>query len=264
MCDFHDATDERALHVVARQGVEDGVRVWVGSAGLAAAMVPALVEKGLHFAGHAEDDDKSEGEWHEGNPVVVVAGSVHPVTVAQVAATTSVGVAHLAIDPRRLETWPSAATLDGALAGDDRPVHSTHPSAVGPYSHTFPRQSGETSLSRTTLIISTHAHLPDGAPPETWTAGAVSFLDRVADALARRLTSGAKFALVVTGGETAQLLFARLGASAIDVTGEVLPGIPTGRLDVGGHVVPIVTKSGGFGTDLDLMSIITGTAQTRA
>jgi uncharacterized protein YgbK (DUF1537 family) len=62
-------------------------------------------------------------------------------------------------------------------------------------------------------------------------------------------------ALVVIGGETAQGLFRRLGAMMIDVTGEVLPGIPTGRVHVGSMAVPIVTKSGGFGTTGDLITI---------
>ena len=104
-CDFHDAVDETALREIAEQGVDDGVRVWVGTAGLAAELVPALIEKGLHFSGHEGESDEV-GPWHEGRSVVVVAGSVHPTTVAQVAALAETGVPHLAIDPQSPATWP--------------------------------------------------------------------------------------------------------------------------------------------------------------
>lgn len=242
-CDFHDAADEETLHAIAKQGVDDGVRVWVGTAGLAAELVPALIEKGLHFAGHeGTDGDESDAPWHDGSPVVVIAGSVHPVTIAQIASVANAGARHLAIDPQRPETWPSASALDEAFASADATAGST----AGP------------------LVISTHVAVPDGPIPDAWNRGAAELLDRIADALARRLATGIPMALVVTGGETAQSLFARLGATAIDVTGEVLPGIPTGRLHVGQRLVPIVTKSGGFGGPSDLATIIDGASQPRA
>ena len=244
-CDFHDAADEATLQAIAKQGVDDGVRVWVGSAGLAAELVPALIEKGLHFAGHegtdGDDGFASDAPWHGGSQIVVIAGSVHPVTVAQVASVALAGVRHLAFDPQRPETWPSASTLDQALSGDLTGVSET----TGP------------------LVFSTHVAVPDGPVPDAWNRGAAELLERTANALTRRLATGVPMALVVTGGETAQSLFARLGATAIDVTGEVLPGIPTGRLHVGPYLVPIVTKSGGFGGQSDLATIIDGTSQLR-
>ena len=113
------------------------------------------------------------------------------------------------------------------------------------------------------LVLSTHVAVPDGPLPDAWNRGAAELLEQIADALARRLATGIPIALVVTGGETAQSLFARLGATAINVTGEVLPGIPTGRLHVGRYLVPIVTKSGGFGGPSDLATIIDGASQLR-
>jgi len=38
-----------------------------------------------------------------------------------------------------------------------------------------------------------------------------------------------------------------LAATAIEVTGEALPGIPLGLLRLPGLTVPVATKSGGFG-----------------
>ncbi len=228
-CDFRDAATDDDLLAVATQGIEDGVRVWVGTAGLAAQLVPALIEKGLHFAAHDGADDDDDDPWHGGRPVVVIAGSVHPVTVAQVAALAASGAAHLAIDLRRPEAWPDAETLDHAIA------------APG------------------VTIISTHGGVPEGVLSADLARNALALLDRVADALGRRLVSAeTPPALVVTGGETAQRLFGRLGATAIDVTGEVLPGIPTGRVHVGSVVARVVTKSGGFGAVGDLLTIVTG------
>jgi uncharacterized protein YgbK (DUF1537 family) len=54
-------------------------------------------------------------------------------------------------------------------------------------------------------------------------------------------------ALVVTGGETALHVFGAMGATAIHVTGEALPGIPLGVLELPQAQIAIATKSGGFG-----------------
>jgi len=54
--------------------------------------------------------------------------------------------------------------------------------------------------------------------------------------------------VVLTGGQTARLTCQALGVRAIDLLGEVQPGIPVGRL-IGGmwHDALVVTKAGGFG-----------------
>ena len=55
-------------------------------------------------------------------------------------------------------------------------------------------------------------------------------------------------ALVLSGGDTARLLCGALAADAIQLGGEVLPGIPWGRLEGGlADGTTVVTKSGGFG-----------------
>jgi uncharacterized protein YgbK (DUF1537 family) len=51
--------------------------------------------------------------------------------------------------------------------------------------------------------------------------------------------------LVLTGGETARRVAQALQASGVDLLGEVLPGMPVGRLIPHGTLV--VTKAGGFG-----------------
>ena len=54
--------------------------------------------------------------------------------------------------------------------------------------------------------------------------------------------------LVLSGGESAAAVLDALGACAVDLTGELEPGVPLGRI-VGGRAdgLPVVLKAGGFG-----------------
>lgn len=54
--------------------------------------------------------------------------------------------------------------------------------------------------------------------------------------------------LVVTGGETAAALLASAGIDGIRLINEVESGVPVG-LTIGARTIPIVTKSGSFGTE---------------
>jgi len=58
----------------------------------------------------------------------------------------------------------------------------------------------------------------------------------------------AQTALILTGGESALIVCRELGATAIEVAGEALPGIPIGLLMLPSLTVTVATKSGGFGT----------------
>jgi uncharacterized protein YgbK (DUF1537 family) len=72
---------------------------------------------------------------------------------------------------------------------------------------------------------------------------------QAATELAERLGVGDKpELLVVTGGQTARLVCARLRATGVALLGEVQPGLPFGRLHGGSwDGVLLVTKAGGFG-----------------
>jgi uncharacterized protein YgbK (DUF1537 family) len=54
--------------------------------------------------------------------------------------------------------------------------------------------------------------------------------------------------LVLSGGESAAAVLGALGVCAVDLTGELEPGVPLGRL-AGGRApgLPVVLKAGGFG-----------------
>lgn len=63
-------------------------------------------------------------------------------------------------------------------------------------------------------------------------------------------------ALVLSGGDTAAIVCEALKADSIELGCELLPGIPSGWLRGGpAQGIPIVTKSGGFGSEEALMHI---------
>ena len=64
--------------------------------------------------------------------------------------------------------------------------------------------------------------------------------------------------IVLTGGETAAAVLARMGISLVEIVGEPLPGMPA-SLPLDGAVAPvIVTKSGGFGEVDSLIKLSLG------
>ena len=63
-----------------------------------------------------------------------------------------------------------------------------------------------------------------------------------------RIAGARPSALVVSGGDTASLVLRAMGACAIELIAEIVPGVPLGVIRGGGFDgLPAVTKSGGFG-----------------
>lgn len=143
--------------------------------------------------------------------------------------------------------WCGSAGLARALAGSDagrraamaplpRPVllliGSDHPAT----------RAQIDSLGQATADVWRHVlDLPAATPASTANAALLAIVGAVARG--SRPASAA-----VVGGETLMLLCRALGASALQVVGEVEPGVAISRL-VGGAWpdVPVVSKSGGFG-----------------
>ncbi len=69
----------------------------------------------------------------------------------------------------------------------------------------------------------------------------------LADSVARLAARVPLSALVVTGGDTALTVLGRLGTKAIDVKGEVRPGVVVGLAELMDRRLWVVTKAGGFG-----------------
>ena len=87
--------------------------------------------------------------------------------------------------------------------------------------------------------------------------------DDIAKALGESINAdsiiGKSALLVLTGGQTAYFVTQVLGASGIEVKGEIEKFIPFGIL-IGGKYegVPVVTKAGGFGSQQVIANILTG------
>ncbi|GHC59531.1 four-carbon acid sugar kinase family protein [Neogemmobacter tilapiae] len=105
---------------------------------------------------------------------------------------------------------------------------------------------------------------PDGQVPQDAMPGATLLLQAMPGAgatgaaVSARLAKGlpvhltARRGLLITGGETAGAVLAHLGLQALEVQGEVLPGLPLCRPLGAMEHLTIVTKSGGFG-DVDAL-----------
>ena len=189
-----DATSEHDLHAIAAAGSRLAPpTLWVGSAGLARAF------SGDPAPGHA---DRRAG--------LVIVGSHHPVTLAQVQALEAAGAVRIV-----------------RLNPGDPPT---------------PAVDAVTRLVQDGQTVLLHFALPDG----TGAAVAGPLFERSFQLLALRLAPPPWIA--VTGGSTLHRLVRVLRADALEVLGEWAPGIPVSRIC--GSVwdgTGVISKSGGFG-----------------
>lgn len=92
----------------------------------------------------------------------------------------------------------------------------------------------------------------------------IQIAERIAGAMgaivARLVADAPLSGVVVAGGETATAVCRALGAPALRVVGEPLPAIPLMRAEVGGNLLRLVTKSGGFGQP-DALNALRGAAR---
>ncbi|OLT14628.1 hypothetical protein BJF78_18100 [Pseudonocardia sp. CNS-139] len=190
-----DAETHEDLVAVAHALVGAG-RVAVGSGGLSRALADVLVPQPCGAAVPAP-----------ATAVLVVAGTPHPVTRAQVAELESAGAQVVLAGPA------AVAVAAAALAAGRRVVLACEP-------------DGEVE--------------PEGPAAAALAAG----LARTAVAV---LAAAPGAGLVLTGGTTALAVATALGATEMRVLGEVAEGLPIGELVAGDLRVPVVTKSGGFG-----------------
>jgi uncharacterized protein YgbK (DUF1537 family) len=193
-----DATADEDLGAIVRAGqVLAGPVLWIGTAGLARALAgPATAAPQVALRA----------------PTLLVIGSHHPVTLAQVDQLETLAAAE-AIVSIRLDRPDPAAAIEG-VAG------------------------ALIAQGRAALVFA----LPDGTGAEV----AGPLFDRVMRLAIERLAPPGS--LVVTGGATLFRLVRALGAKSLLVQGELMPGIAVSRLQ-GGHWpgATVISKSGAFG-----------------
>ena len=198
--------------------------VWVGSAGLAE-MVPAVM-------GWSKQNRMVVTEAT--GPVLVVAGSVSPVTARQMNR-------FLAGDNVRLVSLRADALIRNESAEITRCIHEA---------------KSWLALNQDVLVASAmDADALTSARKQGEKEGVDSrgVSERVAAATGKIVNELIALPLVgifLTGGDTAISVCRALGVGSIDILAEVLPGIPLGQL-VGGSCpgLRVVTKAGAFGGD---------------
>ncbi|GAA4852015.1 D-threonate kinase [Paenibacillus vulneris] len=216
--------------------------LWAGSAGLAEYLPLSSIgmvgsdtsTEGADVAEAAADAELKRKVQRGRQPVMLVAGSISRVTRAQVQKVNEhPDVACVELDPLTLLASPEQAaqekehcyrSLSSALnAGSD----------VSFYAGSSPEQVAKAQklgFSRGMDASSVSNAIADA-------------LGEVAAAVCSAYTLQG---MVLTGGDTAKAVCRHLGVRGIELTSELEPGIPLGRL-IGARNVPTVTKAGAFG-----------------
>ena len=192
-----DATAEEDLAAIVRAGrALPGPRLWIGTAGLARALA---------------GPPGPQAAIAPPAPLLLVIGSHHPVTLAQVEQLAArAGDALVPIRPDGADLTAALERLAGALAAQRRAA----------------------------LVFA----LPDGTGAEV----AGPLFDRVMAHAIEQVTPPRS--LVATGGATLFRLARALRARSLQVAGEVMPGIALSRLEGGRWPgATVLSKSGAFG-----------------
>lgn len=203
-----DAETDLDLQILAGAAIQSGLRLFCGSAGLAAALAD-------HFPKQLPALERPPFRRQEG-PVLAIAGSRNPVTVDQVIAARDAGVWVVELPP------------------DLECVHAQPPQwvidAVSP------------GLSRGQDLLLTTSRSVD-AP-----CGPRGVAERLAQCAAYFASRHEIGGLVLTGGDVAMAVISGLSASGVKLWGEISSGIPLGSLVGGvSPDLAVITKAGGFG-----------------
>lgn len=156
--------------------------------------------------------------------VVAVIGSINPVSIAQAEVLS------------REAQWP-LLRMDGPAA------------FAGGGAWRGWLQTARTGFEDTAaVVIVAPADAIDNAHGAPLSDIAAVLADRLAEVAEIAMSSIHPGTAIVTGGDTAAAVLRRLGAQAVDLAGELEPGIPFGRVRGGSQDdLQIATKAGGFG-----------------
>jgi 4-hydroxythreonine-4-phosphate dehydrogenase len=202
-----DAETDEDLQAIARASAALDDVFWVGSAGLAPAVMEALALGGSTVRA-------STGAEGEGRPVLTVVGSMSSISHAQLEclkANAGSGLVALEVATSALDELNAdfTASVSEALRSGQHVV---------------------VSLSQTS-----RGEVADG----------LVFCRRLASLLAPAVPHAG--GVIATGGETARALLTAAGASAFQVVEEIEDGMPLLQCQLAGRALPVVTKAGGFG-----------------
>jgi uncharacterized protein YgbK (DUF1537 family) len=203
-----DAKTESDLAVVAAGSLAMGEEVvWVGSAGLAAAL--ATVENGSELPAHIPS--RALGQKN----VLIVVGTLAEASRMQARCLVETGlVRHVVVSPDALFGGPCTPAWQACSK----------------------RLARHLAAQEDVLLELELAANPD-------LSRGILLSQRLAELIAG---AGAFGAVVATGGDTVYALLSKLGVHGIRLLDEVEPGVPLGRT-VGAVSIQVVSKAGAFG-----------------
>ena len=208
-------TDRRAGITIADAETEEDMTA-IAEAVLASSLRLACGSAGLchALAGliPASHDRSTGASPALSGPILTIAGSIHATTIAQVEAARAAGMT--VIEPVDFGIYAIEPLID---------------------------QAAELLEKKKDVILASH-QIDASTPSELTISDRLSLFTY---RLLKRVPAGG---LVLTGGDVASAVCRELGVRAIDLFGEVQPGIPYGVLrSLGADNLPVVTKAGGFG-----------------
>jgi uncharacterized protein YgbK (DUF1537 family) len=209
-----DAQSDADLYTLAKAASRTRLRVLGGSAGFARQFARVLSLNSSQ-AVHVDAE-------YLGGPVLVVAGSLHPATAAQ--------VEHLAQKGCPV-VRPAQALLEHMSPGVETTARIV---------------TSHLTDGRSVVLTTAGLHLSRLAP-----SGVATLL---ADIVAKSLDDSTRVGgLVLTGGDVAAKVLAGIGATVMHLGGEIGPAIPWGAVQLATtDPLPVVTKAGSFG-DVDAL-----------
>ncbi len=212
-----DAETNNDLAMLAEAVIDDPNHLLAGSAGFAKQIARCL--------GTRASRTPSAGLDRPASTILTIAGSRHAASAKQVKALERTGVETLRLNFER-------GHLDPAVT-----------------ERTVERMTRAFDDGRSFTLTTADT-------PNSWLPG-----DEIAKALAALATDprvrDRYDAMILTGGDVAGAVCARLGADAIWLGGEVLPAIPWGHLAGGIRPgLPIVTKAGSFGDETAMVDSV--------
>ncbi|OXI28983.1 serine kinase [Burkholderia sp. AU16741] len=202
-----DAESDGDLQCIARASAALGDVFWVGSAGLAPAVIEAL-DLPRRTSGTAIGHPPPQ------RPVLTVVGSMSSISHAQ-------------LDCLKSNAGPNLVALEVAVSALDD------------------SQGDVTTVVSDALRRGRHVVVSLSQAQRGDVDDGLLFCTRLAALLAPAVRhAGAIFA---TGGETARALLTAAGASALRVVDEIEDGMPLLECRLHDSALPVVTKAGGFG-----------------
>jgi uncharacterized protein YgbK (DUF1537 family) len=170
----------------------------------------------------------------DARPVLVVAGTRHPVTLRQLQRAESDGhleLVHLPLQEHRETEAQQAKTqptmhLQDAEGFPVKDAESCRPTSEPDWADGVLRASQE-ALSRLQAGQNVALTLSFSEYAPSWQQAAAEALAQAAAWVVERVDLAGMF---ITGGDTLRALCRRLGATALRILGEVQPGVPAGRL----------------------------------